>query len=249
MTSLPAPPSFAQRLDIEWDRLRTGRRSLRNARAWCADTPEHPLARLVTGVESLDDIIAATQRGVGEPGEDDAILLRLVELARHDDLAGRLIIQRLVPGLTVRSVSYRSFHQYTDLLDLAVPAAWLAIRCYDFEHRRHHVAASLISDAVFQAFRRPLRKRSATEVASPERTFVARSVGEPAITALVELAEVIAEAQRAGVSTHDIDLIRHLVRSGSPSIVAAQRNVTTRTIRNHRDRAIAHIREAIGVAA
>jgi hypothetical protein len=126
------------------------------------------------------------------------------------------------------------------------------MRAYDVERRRHHVAPSLISDAVYQAFRRPLRKRSSSEEPRLPRSFTwiesFESVDEPS-TAFEELAGVVRDARCAGVPDCDIDLIRHLVREGSPSVVARQRNVTARTVRNHRDRAVARVRLAVAEAA
>lgn len=249
MTATEHTPSFATRLDDEWSRLRTARRSLRRVRTWADLTSDHPLDRLVEGIDDLDQILAATQRGSGSDGEDDLVVLRLVELARVDELAGRIVLQRLLPGLTSRSATYRSFREPGDLLDTVVPAAWMAIRTYDIERRPRHVAASLISDAVFQAFRRPLRRRSATEIVRPSRSFEAMSTQHPADIALVELAAVVRDARRRGVPARDLELIRQLVSVGSPSVVARQRQVTPRTIRNQRDRAVVHIRAAIGVAA
>jgi hypothetical protein len=253
MTAAEYTPSFATRLDEEWSHLRTARRSLRRVRTWTDPADghqrDHPLDRLLDGIDDLGEILAATQRGAGRTGEDDLILVRLVELARVDELAGRIVLQRLLPGLTSRSATYRSYHESADLLETVVPAAWMAIRAYDIGRRPHHVAASLISDAVFQAFRRPLRRRSATEVVRPNRSFEETSAQHPADVALVELAAVVRDAKRLGVPTHDLDLIRQLVSVGSPSVVARQRQVTPRTIRNQRDRAVVHIRAAIGVAA
>lgn len=241
--------AFSDRLDCEWQRLRTTRRSITTARSWCVDDPRHPLARLTAEVDDLGDIVAATHRGVGQPGEGDEILLRLIELSRHDHLAGRLIIQRLLPGLAARSAHYWDFCERVDPVELVVPGAWLAIGGYDVEHRRRNVAPALISDAVFQTFRRPLRQRASSEIIRSAQTFADTSVGEPDMPALVELAEVITEARRAGVATHDIDLIRELVRVGSTSAVAAQHELTPRTIRNRRNRAVTHIRDAIGVGS
>ena len=52
----------------------------------------------------------------------------------------------------------------------------------------------------------------------------------------------------AGLPTEDIELVRHLVRVGSPSVVAAECKVTPRTVRNRRDRATARLR-AVALAA
>jgi len=64
-----------------------------------------------------------------------------------------------------------------------------------------------------------------------------------------ELAEVVRDARRAGVPAGDIELLRRLAQVESPSMVAAERNVTSRTIRNHRDRAVEHVRTALDIAA
>lgn len=200
------------------------------------------MSTVVAGIEDLDAIIRATQRGAGD---DDRILLRLVELARHDDLAGRIVVQRLLPGLISRSMRYRNFDDDADPIEVVVPLAWLAVRTFDTERRRRHVAASLISDAVFKAFRAPLRRRSADEaIRSPERfEHVPASAAER--SSFEELADVIRTARRAGVPTGDLDLLRRLVQVESATVVAHERRVTPRTIRNHRTRAVDRVRAAI----
>jgi hypothetical protein len=249
MTQPACSSRFSYRLDAEWNQLRTARASLRRARRWADGDPEHPVSRLVADISDLGDVIAATHRGATPAGSDDAILHRLVELARCDELAGRLLVQRLLPGLISRATCFRDLRGGIDPLELAVPAAWLAIRTFDTDHRRHHIAASLISDAVFAAFRGPLRRRSSTEVTrSPDR--FAESSGE-LITrcALEELADVVRDARCAGVPAADIDLLRRLAQVESPGMLAVERNVTTRTIRNHRDRAVERVRTALAIAA
>lgn len=257
MTSTSRIPSHRQatssllleRLDTEWAHLRTSRRALRSARAWAHAYPDHPLADVVSDLDDLDQIRRATQRTHVPERPDDAILLALVELSRNDELAGRIVLQHLLPPLIVHARRYRSFRDRTDPIAQIIPAAWLAIRNYDVERRRHHVASSLISDAVFQAFRRPLRVRARTEHVMGPGAFAATPCLDGPVTALDEFVTVLREAQGAGVSAADLDLLRHLVRVGSPGIVAEQRNVTARTIRNHRDRAIEHVRSALSVAA
>jgi len=236
---------FSFRLDTEWTHLRCARRSLQRARSWADDDPAHPLARLVGDATDLDIVIRATQRGVSPAGSDDLILLRLVELARHDELAGRIVIQRLLPGLISQAVSYRDFHETIDPIEVVVPAAWLALRAFDTERRRHHVAASLISDAIYTAFRAPLRRRSATEeIRSPDR-FMQLAGPIDSRSAFEELAVVVRDARQAGVPAVDIDLLRRLVQLESSSLVAHERDVTPRTIRNHRDRAVDRVRAAL----
>ena len=237
------------RLDAEWDHLRTSRRALRTARRWAASHHGHPLGNVVADISDLGVLRDATQRSNDPDRPDDAILLALVELARTDELAGRVILQRLLPALIGQAVRYRSFTDTTDPIGQVVPSAWLAIRSYDVDRRQRHVAASLISDAVFQAFRRQLRLRSHHEQVCAPSAFLETPHHDGPETALDEFVAVLREACRAGVPAYDLDLLRQLVRVGSPGVVAEQRNVTPRTIRNHRDRAIDHVRTALAVAA
>lgn len=252
------PSILLLQLDVEWAHLRTSRRALRTARGWATARPGGPLAAAVDGLTDLDDLRRATHRtagagagaGVGAGGDADgeAILLALVELARHDELAGRIVLQRVLPALIVNARRYRSYTDRTDPIAQIVPAAWIAIRCYDVERRCHHVAASLISDAVFQAFRRELRRRTGGEEPMSPTAFASTACRDDA-TALEELVAVLRDARRAGVPAGDLDLLCQLVRDGSPTAVARERNVTTRAVRYHRTRAVRHVRDALAVAA
>jgi hypothetical protein len=241
------------RLDAEWTHLRTSRRALRTARGWARADPDHPLAAVVADLHDLDEIRHATQRRPGSDSAsdrpDDDILRALVELARSDELAGRVVLQHLLPALIVQARRYRSFTDRTDPIALVVPAAWLAIRSFDVERRRYHIASSLVSDATFQAFRRALRARARTEEVVAPNAFAATPCVDGPTCALDEFVIVLHDARRAGVPSCDLDLLRQLVRVGSPGVVARQRKVTPRTIRNHRDRAIEHVRTAVGAAA
>lgn len=234
---------FATRLDAEWTHLRTARRALQRARSWSSGDPADPIERVLERLTTLDDLIAATQRGAG--GTDDAILARLVDVARTDELAGRVVIQRLLPGLISRSARYRGFGDPVHPIEVVVPAAWLAVRSYDTVGRPRNIAAALISDAVFSAFRQPLRRRASTEVRMSPHRFCS-TIDEPGpVEPIIELAGALREAAAAGVERSELDLLRHIARSDSPTTVASQRGVTERTIRNHRARAVAHVRNAI----
>ena len=244
-TGAGEPSLLLERLDVEWAHLRTSRRALRTARSWASRFPDHPLADVLDGLTDLEELRRATHRRSDRA--DDAILLALVELARDDELAGRVVLQRLLPALIVNARRYRSFTDRSDPIAQIVPAAWMAIRSYDVGRRRHHVAASLLSDAVFQAFRRQLRRRAANEELTAPTTLASAACHDGPATALDEFVTVLRDARRAGVPSYDLDLLRQLVRVGSPSVVAKQRNVTPRTVRNHRDRAVHHVRAALAV--
>lgn len=228
---------FTHRLDQEWARLRRGRHGLALVRTWPDGSPGDPLAPLVASIDDLDTLVAATH---GRSARADAVLLRLVEVAQHDQLAGRIVIQRLLPPLIASSVRYRDSCEGCDPAELVVPAAWLALRRYDHVRRCRHVAASLVSDAVFAAFRQPMRRRSRTEEPHSPRTFEELLAGdEPPV--LVELAHVLRDATAGGVAPEHVELLRASVAI-SPSELARRRAVTTRTIRNQRRRAVDAVR-------
>jgi len=238
----PPTACFCSRLDADWDRLRRCRRALARVRGWASGEPADPLSVLLSDIDDLDSIVAATQRGAAH---DDDILRRLVERARHDELAGRIVVQRLLPGLISRSVRHRSYADGIDPVEIVVAAAWIAVRSFDTERRCRHVAASLISDAVFNAFRAPLRRRSAGEqVRAPARfEYLVAPIAAP--SPLEELADVVRAARCAGVPADDLELLRRLAQVESTTTIAREREVTTRTIRNHRARAVARIQAAI----
>lgn len=244
-----AAHDFTSRLDEEWRKLRHQRRSLRTARAWAVPDQGDSLTPLLTRLTDLDDLVAATLSTPDRHGQDNQILLRLVEIAQRDELAGRIVIQRLLPGLISRAARYRNYYDNIDPAEIIIPTAWLALRSYDVANRRRHVAASLLSDATFFAFRKQLRQLSATEEVRSPRAFLRQAAPADSSTAMEDLAETIRDAQAAGVPTYDLDLIRHLVRANSPSAVARERKVTPRTVRNHRAVAIQHVREALSIAA
>lgn len=190
----------------------------------------------------LDDVNIASQRTASDNG--DSVLLALVAAARHDRLAGRILVQRLLPGLVSASAKYRFLCEGADPAEHAVGGLWIAIRRYDHARRTRHVAASLISDTVFATFRRQTRLRSATEESVEPATFD-DDASDPTTAPIAELAAVIRDAAQAGVPATDLELLRHLVRAGSPGVVARERSVTARTVRNHRNRAVARVRDAL----
>ncbi len=232
---------FSAQLDREWRRLRRHRRSIERARSWSPHV-DCDVANAFATLADLDELVDATQRDGSGRGE--RVLLDLVRLARRDQLAGRVVVQRVLPGLISASAPYRSWSGDDDPVALAVGSLWISIHAYDDVRRCRHVAASLISDAIFKAFRQPARRRSASEEACAPHRFdelVATHASDP----LTEIATALGEAGRVGVPREDIDLLANLVRVGSPQRVAADCDVTPRTIRNRRDRAIRRVRLAV----
>jgi len=232
MGTATSPASLSGRLDQEWAHICRRPRHVAEARGW--GVTDVPFA-------DLDELLALAGYRVEGTAEHNAVLVRLVRLARSDDLASRIVLQRVLPGLLAAARRRREPGDGGQTFEELVAAAWLAIRSCRTEHDPAHIAANIVRDAAYRAFIAPGRRLSATEVSVDPKTLDET----PAVivtSAWEELATLIADARDAGMPSADLDLLRHLVRAGSPATVAKEREVTTRTIRNRRDRVTARLR-------
>jgi len=230
-------------LDREWDRLRRRPTALHTVRGWAGD---EAFRQAVGGIRNLDDLLAATQPHTGSPGSCDEILRRLVELAATEELAGRIVLQRLLPGLISKSRRWTGRGGTTEPSDIAIGAAWMAIRGFDVRARSRHVAPALIADALWIGFRRDARRRVESEVPVPSTVLGAQPAPPHVADPLCALAGTMRAAARAGVRSSDLELLRTIVIAGGPTRAARDCAVTVRTIRNRRDQAARRIRRALG---
>jgi DNA-directed RNA polymerase specialized sigma24 family protein len=218
------------RLVREWARLRHRPALVRRAEAW----------QIVPGsIISLDDIVTAVGGSGDRSAEADRRFRHLVEIARTDDLAARIAIERLRPGLLHAAVRDR---RGPDGFEELLAAAWIAIRTYNTGRRNTNLVSSLLADAAWHAYRRQDRRLSNTDQPLGPAEIAAEP---PNVHPAIELAEVLAEARSAGVTTEDLALIRLLLAHPSTEDVAAELNVTSRTVRNRRAKATESIRQAV----
>jgi hypothetical protein len=230
-------------LDREWARLNGRSGTLNRVGTWSGDDHFNSVISLAT---HLDDVIAATQPDAGPTGSGDEVLARLIELAAHDELAGRVVLQRILPGLISRSRRWHRRLDTGDPTDVIVGAAWMAIRGFDTSARRRFVAPALIADSLWIGVRRETRRKNETEVPTTTEVLGTIAAEERIVDPLTALAGTMRAAARAGVPDADLELIRSLVRAGTPTRAARDCNVTVRTIRNRRDVATAQVRSALG---
>jgi hypothetical protein len=230
-------PALSVQLDREWAALRRRRSVLDSVRGW--NLIDGPLA-------DLDEVLAATgHRRTGTPAHN-AALRRLLDRARTDDLAARIVLQRILPGLLAQVRRRAIRHGTSGLFEELVGSAWTSIRVAFVAPESRHVAAILVNDAAHRAFVAPARRRSSCEFAVDPGTFADRSGGVD-VTPVEELAGLVREARERGLASEDLALVRDLMRTESPSALAAERKVTARTIRNHRARAVYSIRRLTDV--
>ena len=166
---------------------------------------------------------------------DDHVLGSLVRLAVTDQLAARVVLQRLLPGISTmarrRTGRGRSYHS---VLDEVVATAWTVIRTYPVDRRHTYVAVGLLREIDYQSFRRA-RRRLTTFVPRPLHTFDAQPAPVGAIGPAEELRELLEAAAAAGLDPADIELARRLGRGETTREIAQSTNVTDRTVRNKRD--------------
>lgn len=230
---------LSARLQREWAHLAHRPHVIARARSWgVTSEPFDDLDQLLR-LSGMWAASAATALADGlEEADGNDVVARLVAVARDDELAARIVLQRMLPGLLGMTRRRAVRHGCAGVLEELVTAAWIVIRTYPIERRPHRVVGGMVRDAWYRAFVAPARRRSASELAFDPQAMVGRAsepqvpVEEPSATE--ELAELLAAARDAGVDEADLELMRDLVRHGSSTVVAAARNVTSRTIRNHR---------------
>lgn len=225
-------PNTGRRLTLEWNRLRTRPDALRRAAGWA----------LVEGsIDDLDQVLEAVGfETLRTPGAEHR-LRRLVLLAKDDELAARVLVQRLLPGLLAVVRKRRRGGYGETVFDELLATLWISIRTYNPDRNPTCLAAALISDADYRAFRSVARKRSSTE--RPVDIDDTVHVAPFSSCASDELDELLNDALEAGVPDGDIDLVRQLVEAPTAIDLARRLNVTPRTIRNRRDRITDRLRE------
>lgn len=240
---LPVGHRFSDQLEREWQRLRFDRRSLRRVNDWGV---------IAESVGDLDEVLIASggrcrrlsSEHAGVWPDDrtaDRVLSGLVALGAHDDLAARIVLQRILPALLMLTRARLSRGLSTGHLEDLVGAAWIVIRTFDPQRRPSCLAAALVRSTEHIAYKAAERRRSATEiVVDTERLPIVHQQSGP--NALEELATLVTELH---LDADDRQLITELLETGSTEIVALRHGVTARTIRNRRSAMVTRIREAM----
>ncbi len=220
------------RLDREWSLLRSRPALLRQAAGWAI--VEGPL-------HDLDQVLAAVGYRTDRTVANEAAMRRLVSCAADDELAARVAIQRILPGL-LAVVRRRGAAATHDGLDELIGAAWIGIRTFNPDRRSQCIAAALIADADYRAFRSRWRHRCAGE--RPTGLTPDIPPIEPVETPAQQLRDLFALAQAAGVPDDELELARRVgTEDISTEQLARELHVTARTVRNRRARVTDRLRQ------
>jgi DNA-binding CsgD family transcriptional regulator len=221
---------LADGLNDEWRRLCADPTALACVNGW----------RLPLGpVEHLDQLL--WQAGYGRPVDDepgDRLLALIVHRAARDELAARIVLHRILPGLiriALRRGRIVEGGAAAAFAELAA-AAWLTIRTFPIDRRGHCVAANILRDVGVGDM-----EAAVGEVPDSEVDL------DPG--AHHEWGELVAWARRRGVDARQLDLLVRMARGQSNVDIAKALGCTDRTIRNRRDAALAAVRRAYAGAA
>lgn len=234
---LAATPRSATRawFDTDWEQIRSDRRSIELARSWRV-THCH--------INDLDDLVTAA--GYDESGrtssttgtEAEQVLWRLIDVARTDDLAARIVMRRIMPGLLAairrRPRTVSSGRAANDIM----AGAWIAVRTFDMGRHPSCLAAALISDAVYRAFHAENRRQV-------QRETVVDDIGERAqpmdVHDLSMVRDILIEARAAGMDPVDLEVVRRVIVGGSTDAIANDLGVTARAVRYRCSRVVAEL--------
>lgn len=239
MTTSSARPTIVTALFIEWERMARQRHNVHRANAW--GLPGEP-------VEHLDDVLR--RAGFGVSSNDEALdnyLAQLVTTARTDDLATRIVLQRIMPGLV--SIAVRRAPIVSQGLhgafDLITAAAWVVIRQFPIERRPRRVAANLLMDVEYAAFVRDTRLKAnrCEEHVSPDRLLgvefsrAGHSRTDP-VSDAVALELLLHDLAARGLSETDLQMLRAVSQDVNSVEAAAVLGISPRSVRNRREKAL-----------
>jgi hypothetical protein len=241
MTSLPNNRYLLSRLQREWTLLSSRRSSVQRATTW-------KLTPRVIG--SLDELLVLTGLGPGPvDSSSDETLRKLVAVARHDDLAARVVLQRMLPGLSAIAKRHSDgFDTRLDAVDELLSVAWAVIRSFSIETRDRYVIKNLLRDCEHQAFLKCRRRRMVQEVADPAELDLPMLVDEFDEEPLTTIVELLGRAKKAGMADADVAMVVTLLNTATVKQAAAALQVTDRTVRNRRQSVIHQLRELAGAA-
>jgi DNA-directed RNA polymerase specialized sigma24 family protein len=234
-TSLPHA-ALLLRLTREWQAIRHRPAVLRRAHGWQVGVDFQSLDELVDAAGFRRDSSAGRH-----PADGDAVLARLLLAARQDDLAARVVLQRILPGLVATARRWaRRPEGGPEALDELLAAAWAVIRTFPVERREAQLAARLLRESQYHAFVRPHRRLLVLEPVPGERLDVPVTPLDDTPPA-EELAELIAASHT--LSERDRELLALIVDGCSVGEVAAALQVSVRTVTNHRDAMVSRLRQ------
>lgn len=224
---------MVKQLVAEWAALSTKPRVLRLVNEW--GLPGGPLHR-------LDDVLERCGFGHEATFTDgDRCLAQVIARASHDELAARIVLQRILPPLIAIAARRGRIVKggFNEAFSTTLGHAWILIRTYPLDRRPAKIASNLVRDAEYHAFVREARLKRVAECSLTERVITT----QPSITptsAQDELGDVIEESPR--LTRQQRDIMIRCAEGDTFDEIAKDYGVTARTVRGWRREAVNALR-------
>lgn len=223
-------------LVAEWEAMGARPRTVRTVNGW--GLPGSP-------VESLDEVLE--RAGFGhEPtwSEGDRYLAALVARARTDELAGRIVLQRLMPPLIAIAARRGRIVPggFNEAFATTVSHAWILIRTYPLDRRPAKIAANLVRDAEYHGFVREARMKKVAVQQLNDHAMSTIPAAERCMEPDEELAAVLEDAVVHGLHARHAAVLRRVGRGDTFEQIARDEGVTARTVRSWRRDAVSELR-------
>lgn len=239
----------AQALYLEWTAMCSDRRLLREVNGW--GLPGRPIGH-------LDELlIRSGLDGRSDDDDSDYYLALIQQRAATDELAARVVLQRLMPAMLSIATKRGPITDNGTIgaFEAVISAAWAVIRRYPIDRRPVHVAGNLVRDIEYAAFVRDRRLKSATtetvvgdKVLDLVGAHHARANGEhDPVAAAGEVEALLADLARSGLSAADIQMLRSVMHDVNSAEAAGALGINARSVRNRRASALKRAREVLTV--
>jgi hypothetical protein len=250
-------PTISTRIPVahalynEWFAMCTNRRVLRAVNGW--GLPGLSIAH-------LDEILVRSGLdGVAEDDDADSYLAIIQRRAATDELAARVMLQRLLPAM-LKMANKRGpivDNGTNGAFEMIVSAAWVVIRRYPIDRRPVHVAGNLVRDIEYAAFVRDKRLKSSTEESVvgdlaldlAAAQYTRAHGGEDPVASVGEVEALLDDLQRLGLSTNDMVMLRTVMHDVNSSEIADELGINARSARSRRASALRRAREILTVSA
>ncbi len=229
--------SPVSRLIKEWQLISDRNRELEIVNSWSL-----PGAK----VSHLDEVLVrAGFNTARDDSQGDQYLWLLVKQATSDELAARIVLQRILPPLL--AIARRRGRIVEGGIDTAIadvlPSAWGVIRKYPWHRRPNKVAANLVRDSEYFAFVHGHRSKRYKVV--PMDPYVLSEflvAPEEQIEEEISLDKLIAVAIDQGIDSKHIEILRAVASGDNAATIAARYGVAERTARAWRAKAVSELR-------
>jgi len=223
----------------EWELISTRRREIDIVNSWQLPGDK---------VENLDQVL--TRAGFNTARDDskgDSYLWLLVKQASTDELAARIVLQRILPPLV--AIARRRGRIMQGGIDAALsdvlPSAWKVIRQYPWHRRPNKVASNLVLDSEYFAFVQGNRSKK-IKVFAVEPKILSEMIAAPEcddFQQTVTLESLLSIAIEQGIDPRHVDILRAVARGETSAMIAKHYGIAERTARAWRAQAINELRE------